>query len=97
MFLDDKLAETFEEGVSNKIPIVDICQTLLDECISRIPNPNTCSVQTWINSIKQIESGWRLFCKKYPRFNPDGFKNVMLNRTSHNPKYDYIYEKLGWL
>lgn len=97
MFLDDKLTEIFEEGAFNEAPMVDTCQALLDECVSRIPNPNTCSVQTWINSIKQIENGWRLFCKKYPMFNPDGFKNAMLNRTNHNSKYNYIYKRLGWL
>jgi len=97
MFLDDKLTEILEEGVSNKTPMVDTCQALLDECLSRIPDPSTCSVQTWINSIKQAENGWKLFCKKHPGFNPDGFKNVLLNRTNRNPEYNPIYEKLGWL
>lgn len=97
MFLDDKLAEILEKSALNKTSIADTCQALLNECLSRIPNPSTCSVETWINSVKQAENGWRLFCKKYPIFNPDGFKNVLLNRTNHNPMYNIIYIKLGWL
>lgn len=98
MFLDDKLMEIWEESKTSGKGIVDVCQEMMDECTSRIPNPADVSVADWINSIKRIDNSWKLFCKRTSYFNPDGFKQVMMNRCGgRSEKYDPIYKKLGWI
>lgn len=97
MFLDDKLTEIWETGRDRNEKVTDTLQKLIDECVSRIPDPNTCSVETWINSVKRIDNYFRLFAKRNTYVRPDGFKAVMMRRCGDKEEYNVIYRQLGWL
>lgn len=98
MFLDDKLMEIWEEAKGSGKNIVDVCQEMMDECTSRIPNPANISVTDWINSVKRIDNSWKLFCKRNGYFKADAFKVIMMNRCGgRSEDYDPIYKALGWL
>ena len=95
MFLDDKLQEIYDENKDRKI--VEVCQALIDECVSRIPNPDTMSVGDWLNNLRRIDSSWQLFCKKNPIFNKHGFRDVMMGRVGDDsPEYNEIFKALRW-
>lgn len=98
MFLDDKLMEIWEESQGSGKSIIDVCQEMMDECTSRIPNPADVSVTDWINDVKRIDNGWRLFCKRNGFFKADAFKDVMMMRCgTDKEEYIPIYKELGWL
>ena len=76
MFLDDELEQIYQdEGFS-----AETSKKMLKACLSRIPKPDTCSTQDFFNSLRRIEGGWRLFCKKHEEYDPEGFKNFMCNK-----------------
>lgn len=67
MFLDEELEEKLKEGATSGV--------LLQTCFNRLPNPETCTPETFLNTLRQVENSWKLFCKRHPNYNPDGIKN----------------------
>ena len=57
-----------------------------------MPDTNT-SVKTFLNGLKQIDAGWKLFCKKHTnRFNEDAFRTMIANADEGGN----IIRALGW-
>lgn len=72
MFLDEELNKVYEE---NKDDVKGCSLKLLDTMIQRV-NPDVPAEQ-FINTLKQIDSSWRLFCKTHPQFSVDGFRSYV--------------------
>ena len=75
MFLDDELEAIYTENGFNEQTSVK----LIKACIKRIPRPEEAGVQGFLNKIREIEGGWKLFCKKHHEYDPDGFREFMIN------------------
>lgn len=87
MFLDDELKTILSEnGFGSQTSV-----KLLKACISRIPDPEEVGSKGFLDTLKQIDGSWRLFCKSDPRFNPDGFRN-WISRNGLEPSIkDYLH------
>ena len=89
MFLDDELEAIYTtNGFTPKTSI-----RLLQACLRRIPNPDAVKPTDFLNEIRKIEGGWKLFCKKHSEFNPDGFRKFMITHCSLNER---TREYLHW-
>ena len=64
-------------------------------CIKRIPNPKQVSPQHYLNEIRKIEGGWKLFCKRHPtKYRPEGFRDLMMKLccdTLSKPVLEYLH------
>jgi len=88
MFLDDELKTILSEngfGPSTSVK-------LLKACISRIPDPEKVGSKSFLDTLKQIDFSWRLFCKSNPRLNPNGFRD-WVSRDGLEPS---IKNYLNW-
>ena len=88
MFLDDELKNILSENGFGK----ETSFKLLKACLSRLPDPQKVSPKVYLDTLKQIDLSWRLFCKSDKRFNPEGFKN-WISRDGLEPN---IKEYLHW-
>lgn len=75
MFLSDSL----EQIMAQDITLSEKAKAILKELVSRIPNPSTCSVEQWIDSLKCIDNSYRHFCKQHEEFKVDAFRNFVLH------------------
>lgn len=85
MFLDEELENIYKVKGEKLSP-------LLSMMLNRLPNPEGCSVTEFINTIKQIDGSWRLFCKRHSFFSPDFFKKYILSCDTEGK----IKIVLGW-
>ena len=90
MFLDDELEAIYtEHGFSTETSV-----RLLKACIARIRKPEDCPrPEDFLNDIKRIENGWKLFCKRHSEFNPDGIKRFYCKDNNLPPK---ILKYMHW-
>lgn len=90
MFLDEELQQIYD---NDKDDIVEVCNKLLNVCINRIRKD---SPKNFINSIRQIDSSFRIFARKTNIINEDGFKLVISDRIKQDEKADIIFKYLKW-
>ena len=75
MFLDDELESIYQEnGFGGETSV-----KLIKACFARIRKFEDCrNGEDFLNDIKRVENGWKLFCKKHPEFNPNGIRDYYL-------------------
>lgn len=74
MFLDDELEAIYKgNGFSEETSF-----QLVHACIKRIPKPGAMSPECFLNEVRKIEGGWKLFCKRHPEYNPNGFRELLM-------------------
>lgn len=92
MFLDDELeAIRTEYGFAQETSF-----RLFQACLRRIPKPDTVRPQDFLNEIRKIEGGWKLFCKKHPEYRPEGFRDLMKKQCGDilsDPVLEYLHWK----
>lgn len=72
MFLDEELNKVYEENKED----VKVCSLkLLDIMTQRVSTD--VPAEQFINTLKQIDFSWRLFCKTHPQFSVDGFRSYI--------------------
>lgn len=90
MFLDEELENTYNDLVSSN-PLSDVAVELLGVCLRRMPKPEEVSSVEFLNKLKTMEGGWKLFCKKHPEFNPNGIMDfVCKNQDISEPVKKYM-------
>lgn len=71
MFLDDELEAIYQEkGFCEQTSV-----ELIKACLRRVPKYEGYNAEAFINAIKRMDGGWRLFCKKHPEFRADGIRD----------------------
>lgn len=89
MFLDDELEAIYTtNGFSQETSF-----KLLQACLRRIPKPDQVKPTDFLNEIRKIEGGWKLFCKKHEECNPDGFRKFMIEQCNLD---DRVMDYLHW-
>ena len=93
MFLDDELEAIFkeEDGITKEKSF-----RLLQACLKRIPEPDRVRPQEFLNELRKIEGGWKLFCKRHPEYRPEGFRNFMMKQCgdiTSDPVLEYLHWK----
>ena len=90
MFLDDELEAICQDET--------ICEEksfmLFQACLKRIPKPDQVRPQDFLNEIRKIEGGWKLFCKRHGEFKPEGFREFMKARCGDimtKPILDFLH------
>lgn len=74
MFLDEELESiNQDETISEEKSVM-----LVKACLKRLPNPQQVRPQDFLNEIRKIEGGWKLFCKRHPQYRPEGFRDLMI-------------------
>ena len=91
MFLDDELEAIYTEHGFNPETSV----RLLKACIARIRKIEDCPrPEDFLNDIKRIENGWKLFCKRHPQYRPEGFRDLMMKQCGDilsKPVLEYLH------
>lgn len=83
MFLEEELNTAFEKGADN-MAIVEILR-------NRLPDPMEVGVQGFENACKQIHFIWKKFCETHRKYNPDGFKKILLSACKEKESiYNHI-------
>lgn len=89
MFLDDELEQIYKEkGVTT-----ESSKELLQTCLKRLPNTEKCSNMTFLNTLRQIEASWKLFCSRHKEYNPNGIRDFIMGRMQLSKN---ILEVLHW-
>ena len=90
MFLDDELESICQDET--------ICEEksfmLFQACLKRIPKPDQVRPQDFLNEIRKIEGGWKLFCKRHPQYRPEGFRDLMMKQCGDilsKPVLEYLH------
>ena len=76
MFLDDELEQIYKENGFCKETSIK----LIKAALNRIPKQEDASKmqpERYLNKLKQIESGWKLFCKRHTEYNPNDIKRFL--------------------
>lgn len=77
MFLDDELEQIYKEnGFCEKTSM-----KLLNAVFNRMPKQEDAlrmQPEHFLNKLKQIESSWKLFCKRHAEFNPDAIRKYFI-------------------
>ena len=90
MFLDDELEAIYTTNGFNS----ETSFRLLQACLRRLPKPDQVRPQDFLNEIRKIEGGWKLFCKRHGEFKPEGFREFMKARCGDiltNPILDFLH------
>ena len=87
MFIDEELEECYKMNYLMDSKVKAIHQAL----VNRFPDPTT-PINELLVKVKQIDNGYRLFCKRHQEFNPDGFRNLIL-KADHTGKFKKV---LNW-
>lgn len=92
MFLDEEL-----ELIHNDSSVEDKDKSvaLLEACTKRLPDAIKVSPTDFLNEVKKVESGWRLFCKNHPKYKPDGLRKC-LEKLWGDALTQPIKSYLGW-
>lgn len=96
MFLDEELEAIVKEDSNITMETV---KKLLNACFNRIPDAKTCDTTTFLNSLKQVENSWRLFCSRNKKFMPNGFKNacfLILSKDFSKDEIDQFKTFMKW-
>ena len=90
MFLDEELESIYQdETINDKKSFM-----LFQACLKRIPKPEQGRPQDFLNEIRKIEGGWKLFCKRHPQYRPEGFHDLMMKQCGDilsKPVLEYLH------
>lgn len=97
MFLSDSL----EQIMAQDITLSEKAKAILKELVSRISDPEHCSVEQWLDSLKCIDNSYKHFCKQHKEFKDDAFRNFVLRGKDDDTEEDkqrlYALKRmLGW-
>ena len=94
MFLDEELSKIHEENGFSESTLVK----LMRACFNRVPSPADLeSFQYWLNEVRKIESGWKLFCKSHPEYKEEGFRLTAKRMWADIENVEEeVYKNLGW-
>lgn len=88
MFLDEELEVIYKEKGVN----TESSKELLQTCLKRLPNPEKCSNNTFLNTLRQIEGSWKLFCSRHKEYKPDGIRNFIMSQMALSKQIkDYLH------
>lgn len=90
-FLSDELEQAFNSTTNAVERIKQVGYVL----IARIPKPDV-GVDTFLNTLKGIDSSYKYFCKRHPEFKEDGFRNIILNKVDIDSNREKFKKALGW-
>ena len=85
MFLDEELENVYKEKGDTTLP-------LLRTALNRLPDPKIVGVTNFLNTVKQIDGSWKLFCKRHPYFDEDIFRWHIL----YSDEDDKLKKALNW-
>lgn len=92
MFLDEELEQIHAQ---KDIDLEKKPSLMLKAMISRMPSEEeVMTVAPWdfLNTLKRIDNGWRLFCKRHTEYKKDAWRNWVL-RSDKDGKFK---KALGW-
>lgn len=92
MFLDDELEQIYKENGFCKETSIK----LLKAALSRMPKQKDAlkmQPEYFLNKLKQIESSWKLFCKRHTEYDPNGIKKYF---TEHVGISDAVKNYMKW-
>lgn len=92
MFLDEELEQIH---VQKDKDLREKSMLMLKAMISRMPSEkDVMTIAPWdfFNTLKRIDNGWRLFCKRHNEYKKDAWRNWVL-RSDENDKFK---KALGW-
>lgn len=93
MFLDEELEQIHAQKDKN---LMDKSMLILEALTSRMPSPEevlTISSSDFCTTIKRIDNGWRLFCKRHPNeYNTNAWRNRVLKADIEGK----LAKALGW-
>lgn len=89
MFLDDELEAIYKEKGFGEGTSLE----LMKACMRRVPKYEGTNDMEFINAIKRMDGGWRLFCKKHSEFNPNGIRDYYCTRLNLKPEAKRLF---GW-
>ena len=76
MFLDEELESIYQDETIKEEKSLKLFQA----CLKRLPKPEQVGPLDFLNEIRKIESGWKLFCKRHSQYRPEGFRDCMMKR-----------------
>lgn len=91
MFLDEELEAIYNDAELKEQKSF----RLLQACLKRIPKHEQISTQDFLNEIRKIEEGWKIFCKRHPQYRPEGFRDLMMKLCGDILSKD-VLEYLQW-
>lgn len=91
MFLSDALQEILDTAKTPE----EVVTRINDEMISRMQNPYKVGTMNYINSLRQLDASYRLFCKDCKILNPDWFRNKVIRCIPEDVKEE-ILKLLKW-
>ena len=88
MFLDEELESICQdETISQEKSVM-----LVKACLKRLPDPYKVSSLCFLNEIRKIEGGWKLFCSRHPQYRPEGFRELMIKHCGlSKPVLEYLH------
>lgn len=89
MFLDDELKQIWEA----KTDLADRANRIYKACAARIDQT---SPDNFINSVKRVDSSFRLFAKQTNGINADWFRDEISNAIKESKVADEIFRRLNW-
>ena len=96
MFLDDELEQIYKENGFCKETSVK----LLKAALNRMPKQEDAlkmQPEHFLNKLKQIESGWKLFCKRHTEYDPNGIKRYFIEHIGISDAVkNYIKNYMKW-
>lgn len=85
MFLDEELELIYKKDKYNS-------KLLFKALLERIKEPVPGQLQVFLNSIKQIDNSWRLFCNRHEQFRENAFREYILESDQD----DKLKKVLRW-
>ena len=92
MFLDDELEQIYKENGFCK----ETSAKLLNAAFNRMPKQKDAlkmRPEHFLNKLRQIESSWKLFCKRHTEYDPDGIKKYFIEHVGIS---DAIKNYMKW-
>lgn len=93
MFLDEELEQIHAQEDTN---LRDKSMLMLEALTSHMPSEEeirTISISDFCSTIKRIDNGWRLFCRRHPNeYNTNAWRNQVLKADIEGK----LSKALGW-
>lgn len=89
MFLDDELKQIWETPTE----LADRANRIYKACMARIDQTSPCN---FINSVKRVDSSFRLFAKRTNEINENWLKDRLCEAIKESKVADDIFRMLNW-
>lgn len=89
MFLDDELKQIWESPTE----LADRGNRIYNACMARI---DPTSRRNFINSVKRVDSSFRLFAKRTNGINENWLKDMLCKAIKESKAADEIFRMLNW-